>query len=158
MKTRRVVASFAAASAVLLAACGRSNTASMNDGLKSDLAAAGGSSVELASHSVSPQLVISPAEDGPVSAPAHASSRKPTAPEPVVKPPQRPTQSVAEAPVPTPVPAPVVTAPAPVQATPAEPAPLPPAPKAPVARQQSRQTGPYKTEAEIFRQMPWIRP
>jgi hypothetical protein len=158
MTTRRS-APFAAAIAVLLAACGRPNKTSMDDGLKQDLAAIGGSSVELAPKTASSQMVVSAIEGGPTSAPARASTKKPTAPKPVVKPPQRPSQTIAEIPTPaqTPSPTPVVTSPAPVATTPVEPAPLPPAP---VARRQqpARQNGTYKTEAEIFRQMPWIRP
>jgi hypothetical protein len=157
MTTRRVSAPFAAAIAVLVAACGRSNPSSMDDGLKQDLAAVGGSSMELAPKAVRQQMVVSAVEGGPTSAPVRASTNKATAPKPVAKPSQRPTESVAQAPTPTP--SPILTAPAPVETRPIEPAPLPPAEPAPVARQQSRrQTGPYKTEAEIFRQMPWIRP
>ena len=156
MRTRLVAASFAAASAVLLAACGRSNAAPMDESLKRDLAAVGGSSVELAPKSATQQMVVSAIEGGPTAAPARTSSRKPTGSTPIVKAPQRPTQSVAQ--VPTPGPTPVATTSVPVEATPVEPAPLPPLP-ASVARQSSpRQAGPYKTEAEIFRQMPWIRP
>ncbi len=158
MTTRHIAASFAAASAVLLGACGRSNTASMDEALKQDLAAIGGSSMELAPKAANQQMVVSAIEGGPTSAPARTSTKKPTAPKPVVRPPQRPIESVAQLPTPTPAPAPVVTSPAPVEASPVEPAPLPPM-QAPVARrQQKRQAGPYKTEAEIFRQMPWIRP
>lgn len=147
MTTRKIAGSFAAAIGVLLTACSRSNTKSMDDGLKQDLAAVSGSSVELAPKAGNQQMIVSAIEGGPQSAPAHASAKKPSAPKPVVAPPKRPTQSVAQAPTP-----------APVNASPVEPAPLPPAP-APVERRESRrQTGPYKTEAEIFRQMPWIRP
>jgi hypothetical protein len=158
MRTRYLAASFAAAIAVLVTACGRSNTASMDDGLKQDLAAVGGSSIELAPKSTNQQAVVSAIEGGPTSAPARASTRKPNVPKPVVKMPQRPMKSVAQVSAPVSEPTPVAPAPAPVVAAPVEPAPLPPAPQ-PVERQQSRrQAGPYKTEAEIFRQMPWIRP
>jgi len=155
MRTRLVAVSFAAASAVLTA-CGTSNTASMDEGLKRDLAAVGGSSVELAPKPSNQQVVVSAIEGGPQSAPMRASTKKATAPKPVTKRTQRPVQSVAQAPAPAPTP--VVVAPAPVEASPVEPAPLPPI-QAPVARQPTkRQAGPYKTEAEIFREMPWIRP
>lgn len=158
MKTRQVAAPFAAAIAVLLMACGGSSTASMDHGLKRDLAAVGGSSVELAPKASTQQMVVSAIEGGPTSAPVRASSKKPSALKPKVQPPTRPVESVAQASTPTPRPAPVVTAPAPVEPLPIEPVPLPPVQK-PVMRQQpSRQTGPYKTEAEIFKQMPWIRP
>lgn len=158
MRTRLVAASSAAAIAVLLTACGGSNTASMDEGLKQDLASVGSSSMELAPKSANQQMVVSAIEGGPTSAPVRASSKKPTSPKPVVKPPKQPMQSVAEAAAPSPTPAPVIAAPAPVEASPVEPAPLPPI-QAPVARQSTkRQTGPYKTEAEIFREMPWIRP
>jgi len=157
MRTRLVAASFAAASAVLLGACGRSSASPMDEGLKRDLAAVGSSSMELAPSSAKQQMVVSAIEGGPTSAPVRASTTKPTAQKPVARPPKRPAQEVAQSPTPSPVPAAVV-APAPVETGPVEPAPLPPA-KAPVVRQSSpRQTGPYKTEAEIFRQMPWIRP
>ena len=162
MRRRTAALSFAAAIAVLLTACGRSNTVSMDDGLKQDLAAVGGASMELAPKSANQQMVVSAVEGGPTSAPAHTSTKKPTAPKPIVKNPTRPVQSVAQLPTPSPAPAPVVTSPAPVESSPVEPAPLPPLPRtvqAPVARQPStRQAGPYKTEAEIFREMPWIRP
>lgn len=158
MRTRQVAVSFAAAIAVLLAACGKPNTASMDEGLKQDLAAVGGSGLELASRSSNQQMVVSAIEGGPTSAPAHASTKKPTAPKPVVHRTERPTQSVAQLPTPAPVPAPVVTAPAPVISSPVEPAPLPPAQTSTARQPARRQTGPYKTEAEIFRQMPWIRP
>ena len=158
MTTRRVAVPFAAVTAVMLAACGRSRTSSMDDGLKNDLAAVGGSSMELAPKPANQQMVVSAIEGGPTSAPARVSSKKSTAPKPVVRPPRRPVQSVAEAPAPAPAPTRVLVAPAPVEATPVEPPPLPPARPQATTRQQSRQAGPYKTEAEIFRQMPWIRP
>ena len=157
MKTRQVAASFAAAIAVLLAACGPSNTASMDEGLKRDLAAVGGSSVELAPKAANPQMIVSALEGGPTSAPVRAA-RKPAATKPVVQPTKRPVQSVAQASTPAPRPAPVATEPAPVEASPTEPAPLPPVQKPATRPQPSRQAGPYKTEAEIFKQMPWIRP
>jgi hypothetical protein len=158
MRTRLVAAPIAAAIAVLLSACGRSNTASMDEGLKQDLAAAGGSSVELAPKSMSQQLVVSAIEGGPKAAPARASSKKATTPKPIMKRTQQPTRSVAQVPTTSPATAPVVAPSAPVEASPVEPAPLPPI-HAPVVRQPTkRQTGPYKTEAEIFREMPWIRP
>jgi hypothetical protein len=158
MRRRQVAASFAAAIAVLLSACGRSKKGAMDEALKRDLAAVGGSSVELAPNAATQQMVVSAIEAGPTSAPVHTSARKPNAPKPVVQPPKRPVQSVAQAPTPAPSPAPRVTAPEPVEASPMEPAPLPPVQKPVVRQQPSRQTGPYKTEAEIFRQMPWIKP
>ena len=158
MKTRQVAASFAAAIAVLLAACGGSSTPSMDEGLKRDLVAVGGSSVELAPKAANPQIVVSAIEGGPTSAPVRASSKKPSAPKPKVQPPTRPVESVAQASAPAPRPAPVVTAPVPVESSPIEPAPLPPVQKPVTRPQPTRQTGPYKTEAEIFKQMPWIRP
>src|SRR5690242_8177693 len=124
MRTRTVAASFAAAIAVLLTACGRSNMASMDEGLKQDLAAIGGASMELAPKSANQQMVVSAIEGGPVSAPTRASTQKPTAQKPVARKPTRPAQTVAQLPTPSPAPAPVATRPAPVESSPVEPAPL----------------------------------
>ena len=154
MTRLRVAATFAAAIAVLLTACGGSNTASMDDGLKQDLAKVSGSSMELAPRSANGQVVVSAIEGGLTSTPTRASSHKAAAPRQTLRSVQQPTRSVAQ----TPSPAPMASSPAPTQVSPAEPPPLPPV-QAPVARQQTNgRTGPYKTEAEIFRQMPWIRP
>ncbi|HEY4131215.1 MAG TPA: hypothetical protein VGM50_11400 [Gemmatimonadaceae bacterium] len=99
------------------------------------------------------QVFVSALEGGPQSAPRKA------APKPVYKPTPRAETRVAStpepAPAPTPAPPPVVQQPAP-QPTPVEAAPAPVNRPQPV--QQQRQQGTYKTEAEIFRQMPWIRP
>jgi len=138
-----------------LAACGKSN-GTMDDGLKHDLAAAGGSSVELAPRMGQPQLVISAIEAGPTSAAVRRAVKpvaKPTtqsAPRMASKSdaaPERAAQPVAEQH------AMEQHAPS-ASARAAEPAPLPPA----AQRSAQRQSGTYKTEAEVFRQMPWIRP
>ena len=162
MTTRLIAASSAAAIAVLLSACGRSSASSMDEGLKQDLAAAGGSSVELAPKSANQQMVVSAIEGGPSSAPARGSTRKSVAAKPIAKQSRQPAQSVgpavAQSPAPIQAPMPVIPAPTSAETAPVEPAPLPPM-QAPVARPATkRQAGPYKTEAEIFREMPWIRP
>lgn len=149
----------AAASALLgVTACG-GNTKPMDEGLKQDLAAAGSSGLMLP-NSASPQLVVSPDEAGPTSAPK-AAAHKPV-PRPTAQPASRLAANRA-APVEAPAPQPVTHSPAPSapvqQAEPApskqaEPAPLPPATRP----SQERQKGVYKSEGEIFRQMPWIKP
>jgi hypothetical protein len=167
---------FAASAAALIAlgavgACS-GKSAPVDSGLQKDLAAASGGSngLELAPKSVSPQLVVSAIEAGPTSAPA------PAARKPVAKPAPKAAvhQAARVAPVPAPAPEPKIVAPAPVEpqpraqepaprqaeATPAprqvEPPPLPPI--APTAHGAERQKGVYKTEGEIFQQMPWIKP
>jgi hypothetical protein len=138
----------AATAAVGLAACSRGSQPTMDEEMKRDLAAV---------HAASNQMVISPLEAG--------LSPAPKASERVKQPTRQPAKQVAVAPrkvVPTPAPAPApkVVVEAPRPAPEAEPAPLPPAPRpAPAASQNGEaRRGPYKTEAEIFRQMPWIRP
>ena len=156
----RRVGFVAAASALLgVAACG-SNTKPMDAGLQKDLAAAGSNGLELAPSSASPQLVVSADEAGPTAAPVRAVHR------PVTKPTPRPAPRLASnraTPVQAPAPQPVVTEPAPSAPAPAidpaptrqvEPPPLPPLNRA----NQQQQKGTYKTEGEIFRQMPWIKP
>jgi hypothetical protein len=142
----------AAGSALIgVAACGRGNEP-MDSDLKQDLAAVGaGTSVELAPRAGQSQLVVSPIEAGPTSAPVRMA-HKPTA-----KPTQHSALRIAANvdPAPEPAPHPVVKQPAPsAPSRTAEPAPLPPVAKQPA----QRQPGTYKTEGDIFRQMPWIRP
>ena len=160
MTPARKFSGLIAAGVVLMcaaAACSRSSSPSMDAGLKSDLAAVGGSSVELAPKAAQPQMVVSAIEGGPTAAPARASVHKSNTPKSVAKAAPRKTETVAQAP--QPAPEPVVVAPASAPAPSVEPAPLPP-----VSRQSTRESsrsqraGPYKTEAEIFRQMPWIKP
>jgi hypothetical protein len=143
----------AAISALIgVAACGKSG-GSMDDGLKQDLAAVGGNGVELAPRMGKSQVVISAIEAGPTSEPTHAD-RKPAA-KPILHPSARVATHTEAAPAPAPAPAQVIEQRAP-SASPhtAEPAPLPP-----MARQPAqRQSGTYKTEADVFRQMPWIKP
>lgn len=130
------------------AACGRSSSGAgaIDDGLQRDLAQAGASGLELAPKA-GRQVVVSAIEGGPRAAPAPAARR---APRPV----QQPTRGrVMARRAPSPSPAPVrerveVQAPAP------EPVPAP----APRPTVQPRQPGVYSTEADVFRQMPWIRP
>jgi len=144
------------------AACSRPGSDPMDAQLKQDLAVVSGGSIELAPKAAPSQVVVSAIEGGPQAAPARASTvkraqSKPVT-KPVAKPAPRPTDRVAEAPAPAPVRAPVMEVPTQPAAIPApapvEPAPLPKATNKPA----QRQSGPYKTEAEIFRQMPWIRP
>jgi hypothetical protein len=141
------------------AACSNKSPAT-DESLAAALKAAGGtgSGVELAPRGNPSQMVVSAIEGGPQSAPHKA------APQRVNKPTPRADTRVAAAPeaTPEPSPAPAPVAPQPVQQQAQQPAPVQPAP-APVNRPQpvqaqQAQHGPYKTEAEIFRQMPWIRP
>ena len=134
-----------------VAACSK-DRAEIDPSLKADLAAVGGGTagdLELAPSSTKSLVVVSAIEGGPQAAPKRAA--------PVLKP--RPT--VKKAP-----PAPVRQAPA---AAPtvvaAEQAPTP-EPEQPAIRSTRQAPTPapqqdhrvYKTEAEVFRQMPWIRP
>jgi DNA polymerase-3 subunit gamma/tau len=134
-----------AVGAVLIAAaaCNKPNE-KMDDSLRQDLAAA---------NTRQPQVVVSAVEAGEMAAPVHAAPRH--IPRPTAKP--APRLAAARAPVqaPAPAPQPVVTQPAP-QTPPAEPPPAPAPTQRPAPAE--RQHGTYKTEAEIFRQMPWIRP
>jgi hypothetical protein len=150
----------AAALLVGAAACGhKPQTADAS--LAADLKAAGGAGngIELAPAGNPGQVVVSPLEGGPQSAPKKA------APHRVYKPvAQSPTRVAAQSEPATqaaPQPTQVVTQSAPAPQTP-QPAPVTPAPTtanrpAPVQAQQ-RQPGVYKTEGEIFQKMPWIRP
>ena len=134
---------FAVAAALVGAgACGTSKP--MDSGLKQDLAAAGANGLELAPTSARSQVVVSAIEGGPTFAP---TVRK-AVPKPVPRPLAHVTAVAATAPQTIPQ-----TTAAPTEAT-TEPAPLPPAARP----TQERQKGTYKTEAEIFRQMPWIKP
>ena len=150
----------AAASAFVgLAACS-GNTKPMDDGLKQDLAAAGPSGLELAPNSASPQLVVSADEAGPTAAPRRAAPRR--VPRPTPNPARRLAANLA-APVASPAPQPVIAEPAPSVSPPAaEPAPsrrVEPPPLPPLnGSSQSRQRGTYRTEADVFRQMPWVKP
>ncbi len=144
------------------AACSRAGSDPMDAQLKQDLAAVSNGSIELAPKAAQSQVVVSAIEGGPQAAPARASTVKRTqskpVTKPVAKPAPRPAERVAEAPAPAPARSPVVQSPVQPAPTPSpapvEPAPLPRATNKPAPRQ----SGPYKTEAEIFRQMPWLRP
>ena len=130
------------ASAALIgaAACGNKNEP-MDSSLKADIQSAAGGGIELAPTAAKSQMVVSAIEGGPKVAPAPAA-KKPT---PVRS--RRPTVRTAEVQAPAPEPVkeqPVIEAPTP------RPAPVQSAP-----REDKRV---YKTEAEIFRQMPWIKP
>ena len=156
---RRVSFGAAAAAFAGLAACS-GGTKPMDDGLKQDLAATSSSSLEMAPAGAKPQVVVSAIEAGPQSAPAPAAHK--VIPKPTPKPAPRLASNEAK-PVEAPAPAPQITQPAPSapapQAEPApqptrEPPPLPPMP----STSQGRQKGVYKTEGQIFQQMPWIKP
>lgn len=140
-----------AAIAALIGAAGCDRSGPVADeGLKRDLAAAAGGGLELAPTAPRSQVVVSSIEGGPSSTPKRASEKRtPTRST-------RPTVRVADRQAPAPAPKPVATEPAPVVATPSqEQAPAPITRPAPAPAQQKRV---YKTEAEIFRDMPWIRP
>ena len=133
------------------AACNKTNSSQpMTDDLKQDLVAA---------TSVQPQVVVSAEEAGETSAPVHAAPRR--IPRPTTKPAPHLASDRNPAPAPAPTPARIVTqAPAPQPQQPAaasDPAP-PVAPAAQAPHPAERQRGVYKSEGEIFRQMPWIRP
>ena len=133
------------------AACNKSGAVA-DDGLKRDLAAAGAGGLELAPTASRPQVVVSAIEAGPTSAPRRASQRRAPSPAPRV------TARVSAKQVrsPAPAPSPVAAEPAPVaEQSPTEPTSVPMTRPASAASQQHRV---YKTEAEIFRDMPWIRP
>ncbi|MEP6492220.1 MAG: hypothetical protein ABJF01_06060 [bacterium] len=144
--TPRQKAGWAAAIAMSIGGAACSNQARpMDEGLKHDLAAA----------RVAPaaNLTISPLELGQRAVPGVAKR----APRPVAR--------VAEKPAPMLTPtaaqvAAVVEAPATAQAP--EPSrraePTQTRPAATARQADDSRHGPYKTEAEIFRQMPWIRP
>ncbi len=162
-KTKRTGLGILTVALAGLSACS-DKTAPADAGLKRDLAAAVGTAgdLELAPKSAQSQMVVSAIEGGPSATPAPAPRKavpKPT-PRPVpqvaekreVAPTPMPEARVVES-VPTPAPAPTHE-PAPLPSKAAEPPPLPPATSGPVGRQQ----GVYKTEAEIFRQLPNIKP
>ena len=131
----------AGVSLIAAGACSKNGNgaASMDDALRSDLERAGATGLELAPKA-GRQLVVSPIEGGPRAAPAPAPHRVRTT---VQRP--APRRTVASRPEPTPA-----------SARTSVPAPTPQS--APQSQPQQRQPGVYSTEAEIFRQMPWIRP
>jgi hypothetical protein len=121
----------------------------MDDALMRDLAAVRAAPTA--------QFDISPTEAGLKPAPKSPTrSAQPT---------RRPAKQVAasrtpqRAPAPAPAPhAVVVEAPSAPAKTESIDAPPAPRPASAPARAEEPHRGPYKTEAEIFRQMPWIRP
>ena len=124
------------------AACNKSGPVA-DDGLKRDLAAASASGLELAPTASRPQVVVSAIEAGPMSAPKRTSQRR--APSPAPRGTPRVIAKQARSPAP-------VAEPSPAETTPA------PAPISRPASAASQQHRVYKTEAEILRDMPWIRP
>lgn len=147
----------ACAALIGAAACNREGSAVTDDSLVRDLAAAGAagaSGLELAPSAARPQVVVSAIEAGQTSAPKRATPKRTPSPAP------HSTPSVAKqqrpAPAPTPKPSPVVAeTPAAPPVVEQAPAPVTRPVPAPAPAQQRRV---YKTEAEIFRDMPWIRP
>jgi hypothetical protein len=172
---RRASLTAAAAALIGVGACSNSGKP-MDNGLKQDLAAAGGTAasgndLELAPKSASSQMVISASEGGPTVAPARAAHK------PIPKPTPKPAARLAanrNQPVNAPSPAPVVTEPAPSapapqpeparapepqpQARAVEPPPLPSIARPMPNRSQGQQPGVYRTEGEVFKNMPWIKP
>ena len=153
MKLASSRAGVIAACAVLTAtaACNKTSTSQpMDDGLKNDLVAA---------TSVQPQVVVSAEEAGETSSPIHAAPRH--IPKPTAKPAPHLASDRNPAPAPAPTPAKIITqAPTPQPQQPAaaaDPAPAAAAP-APAPHPAQQQPGVYKSEGQIFRQMPWIRP
>src|SRR5262249_25570100 len=138
-----------------VAACSSTKKTEIDPSLKADLAAVGGNSgdLQLAPTSAKSSVVVSEIEGGPKAAPARATPTRAPRPTPKKAP---PATSVDRE----------VTAPAPSQVAVSEPTPAPqpqpqPAVQAPqpIPAQAPRQDHRvYKTEGEIFRQMPWIRP
>jgi hypothetical protein len=153
MLTKRTSLIATVSALIGVAACGKSGK-SMDDGLKQDLAAVGGNGVELAPRMGKSQVVVSAIEAGPTSEPTRAprAVRKP-ATKTIPSPSARVATETHTAPAPAP--AQVIEQRAPTASPHAtEPAPLPA-----MARQPAqRQSGTYKSEAEVFRQMPWIKP
>jgi len=142
-----------------LAACGADKPSALDESLKADLAAAGAHSdatFELAPSSARSLTVVSAIEGGPKAAPTRAATAR--APRPVTQvkrqAPARETAVPRTASSEAPTSAPNEPAPAPAEAD--APAISAPRPSPSAAQQQDRRV--YKTEAEIFRQMPWIRP
>ena len=141
----RIRIAAAAAVAVAGAACSKGSQP-MDDGLKQDLAAA--------KTAATSRVSISPLELGERSTP----SPKHQAPRPV-KQTVAPKREVAQTPQVEKAPAPVVQSQSPAPQPVEQPAPAAAKP-APVTMRSNGddQHGRYKSEAEIFRQMPWIKP
>jgi hypothetical protein len=149
MSHRRVGLIAGIATLIGAAACNKSGSVA-DDGLRRDLAAAGASGLELAPTASRSQVVVSAIEGGSTSAPRRTSLRRAPSPAP------RGTARVSAKQARSPAPAPGSAEAAPVaEPSPAEPASAPITRPASAASQQHRV---YKTEAEIFRDMPWIRP
>ena len=152
----------AAAGMIGLAACSnKAKSPVVDDALKADLAAATGSAsggtFQLAPKNAQSQVID--AEDAPQSAPQKAAVKH--VPKPTPKPAPRLAANRTRQPAPSPAPqATTVTESAPQpQPQVEQPAPAPAPvmrPQPQPAQQQDRRV--YKSEGEIFRQMPWIRP
>src|SRR5947207_1912547 len=101
----------AVAALIGAAACNRGGPVA-DEGLKRDLAAAGGGGLELAPTASRSQVVVSSIEGGPSSTPKRASQKRTPTRSP------RPTVRVAERQAPAPAPKSVATEPAPSVAPP----------------------------------------
>jgi outer membrane biosynthesis protein TonB len=147
-----------------LAACSKAKAPVLDDKLQADLAAATGDAVhsasggdiQLAPSSARSQMID--AEDAPTSAPQKAAVKRTPRPTPKPAPKLAANRTPEQAPAPAPQvtvtpsapePQPVIEQPAPAPAPVMRPQPAP-------AQQPDRRV--YKTEGEIFKQMPWIRP
>jgi hypothetical protein len=139
-----------------VAACSNKQEPKVDPSLKADLAAVGGSAndLQLAPSSAKASVVVSAIEGGPQSAPKRVA-KAPT-PKPVQHkaPPAAAREPRVTAPAPTSV-ASVEQAAAPVAPV-EQPAVQAPRPVPAQAPQQDHRV--YKTEAEVFSKMPWIRP
>src|SRR5262245_36988824 len=148
MRTLGPTFMIAAAAAMGVAGCSRSNQP-MDDALVRDLAAVRAAPTA--------QFEISPTEAGLSPAPkAAARTTQPTRrPAKQATAPRTPPRTPVPAPAPRAVVVEAPSAPTRTEVIDAPPTPRPARPSAPAAEARR---GPYKTEAEIFRQMPWIRP
>jgi len=148
MRTLGPIFLVAAAAAIGVAGCSRGNQP-MDDALVRDLAAVRAAPTA--------QFAISPTEAGLSPSPkAPARTAQPTRrPAKQAVAPRTPPRTPAPAPAPRAVVVQAPSAPARTEVIDAPPAPRPA--RAPASAEEPHR-GPYKTEAEIFRQMPWIRP
>ena len=131
---------------VAAAACGRNGSSNaMDEGLRGDLEPAGANGLELAPKA-GRQVVVSAIEGGPQT--LHAPAPRQTV-RPVQRAPKAATVRRVAAPERNPTP---VRRQVEAEAPAARPT------HAPQPQTQQRQPGVYSTEADVFRQMAWIRP
>lgn len=147
-------AGLASAIVALASAAACSKQPEADASLKADLAAIGGaaSALELAPSATKSRMVVSELEGGPRATPKPVAKVRTPRPSPRKAPTVASKQLPVDAPTPSEIaasePSPAAHSQAPAIQSPRQ-APAP-------AQQQDRRV--YKTEAEIFRQMPWIRP